>query len=406
MKTHFQKMLVGASLLSGLSSAALAGQREFQELCEKRKEQTAIARATDVIVRELTGPFGVDKVDCAEAAAKAMTVEELNLPGSTFHYYRVSDLTPFVHLQKLKTLSLESQKIQDLTPLLQTKVKSLDLLRAEVDLSPLEQMPLETLAVTVNAEYPLKHLPQTLRNLRISIESSGAPRFFVGDLNGRTFYSLAIEAFGFTDSNGNRGKLEIEGLDRVGRAHLQLEGVKVGAEDIGISFTRSLVLKNVEIMNVELLKLNLDTYSVVIQNSGLKNVDFLKTIPGSMYLMHLDLSGNDFSAQEALIGLKEVPRLESLILRESKVTYMREISNLFRLKRLEITKARSLSFLLIEDLRHLEKLIVEESGLSHFDSKEGTFPKLKELSLRRNLFSTARFINSHTMPNLVKLDIS
>ncbi len=401
--------VLGIVLSALVSQSAFAGVAEFAALCKRTDLPEQTKATVEALARFATGPFNSRKVDCDQAAKKLAGLKEVDLPGHTFHYYFVHDLSPIALIDHLESVDLGQQDgVKDLSPLASMKnLKHLGIAGTGIrdrDLEQLKHVPnIRSLSVSAGDNTPVWELLR-LRNLnrldlQVGSRDGSATRVDVSPLRSLYINALTIQG-GYIGSSSNAEVAGIGTLANLGS--LDVRGVNLNAKDIaGLQNLRSLIFQGGEssrISNTGALGQLTLLSSMTIVHAQLRDVGFLRTLKN---LESLSLSSNEIADASPV---SELIKLKSLDVSYNRIGADFAFANLFRLKSLNISGNQMGSL----DLRPFRNLEILRSGGNHvsFMYFEGVYPQLKEIDLSNNNLRDVAQFKSSALPAIETLNLN
>jgi internalin A len=411
-----RNILVTSAVIAG--APAYGTVEEFIELCSVSNLPEATLVTIDTLKKFVNG-WEHEQLNCADLAAKLQTHKALDLPGMTFHYYTVSDLTPISLLDWIEELEISGQQPATLEPLQRMKnLRKLDIsgfrgeqyviaslteltsLSISLDgpnnqiglITPLSK--LKNLSVHfVGGKYNLSVLPQSIESLSVS----GAG---LKSLRGiETLYLLNELHLQGLKMRSLRG---IDGLPQK-----QIEKLTISGSEIG-DFSALGHLENQSVLSITYS--NLTDISFISKMTALKDVDLqfnkinnLSPLAEVRWIENLNLGSNQISSSSPLDNLTY---LKTLYLNHNFLPFIR-LGNWPRLEVLELTK---------NNIGHGPQLSmqpwqyqIKELGLSMnelrvLDSEVAKIQTIKTLGLMENRLANVEAISKLT--NLEVLNVA
>ena len=296
---------------------------EFIRICENAPHFPERLQTLAALQKNAAAKFADAPLSCSELGARLQKTKKLYLPGHTFHYYKVPDVSPIAALDWLEDLSIPAQQVNSLGPLQNLKkLKRLDITDVQADLSFLAALPvLENLRFTARRQDPL----DVLRFLPLkSLELSTAEEGVVLRALPYSLTQLKIQ--------GN-GVIDYAGLENLHLKEISLSGIKVA--DFSWLKGSKYTLEKAHIENSQVADLRaLSECSRLNQlefiSSGLTLLDFLERMHS---LEILDLKSNLITDVHPLQNLRN---LKKLSLYDNRISEASSLTELFKLEDLDL----------------------------------------------------------------------
>lgn len=399
------KQLLGIALVLGLAAPALGSEKGFLEICELAEEVPGIAATVNSLKKMAVG-FKRKTLTCQELYAEVKDKTDLQLPGHTFHYYDVRDVSLLAQLEKVTTLNLRHQKLEYLQPLANlTGLRSLDITGVKTDIAVLRDLKLTELKMTPSTSLPmdilsflpleslelqavepgshLGMLPYSLRRLKIEgreiSDLSAVSRISLSDLQ---LFGAPVRDFSFLkNSITTLRTLRVFGAEGVDPKELgRLQQIR-NLEMIACKLTSTDFVKNLR--TLETVNLGQNELNETFGFASLVN------------LRKLDLQHNSISDARALLDLF---KLEELNLSSNRF-YNFDMGYLERLKKLDLSdnQLALLNLHAVDDAEYrLESLMLSNNRLSDVRAGLKPFKRLKELGLTSNKLMTTTGLETLT----------
>jgi Leucine-rich repeat (LRR) protein len=380
-----------------LSRPGYSGIAEFVQLCEAPGLQEGTRSTFKALSKMAFNTFFEDEpIDCKALGAALQKVKAIHLPGQTFHYYFVADLSPVALLDHVRELNIEDQKVWSLDPLRDMRLESLNIKGIHRQLGFLSRMDdLKSLTLTAYSDSALDLLSVLNRLERLEIETIASE-----PVDFRTvppmLKNLVMEGSGFRDVKA-LGQLSLESLDMNGVSLRDLKWLSNSSNRLKFITVFGGAIADVsEIGNLKALR------SLRIESTPLKDIAF---VAGARGLEHLTLRRNgfwDLGPVAQLQNLKELNvggnfisdagptsqlfKLEKLELRSNRL-YRFSMGYMERLKVLDLIENK-LQYPPIADVGdaqyRLEELYLSRNEMRSLDTQLGRFTNLKILALSGN----------------------
>lgn len=394
------------------ASVAFATAAQFVDLC-KTEILPEDTQTTFTTLKRFAFGFEVQDPTCEELVTELQKLTSLSLPGQSFHYYDIPDLTPISLLDWVVDLSIPSQRVESLRPLSRMNLTRLDVSGISADHSVLSSLTnLKDLSMTFNDG---EAHPAVIQNLDLDRLTA---YFSEGSLD-LSYLPISIQTLNLT----GQGLKSLNGLGQLYRLDsLNIEQVKLknlSALESIRSRRLNLTIRSSEIASFAAIKHLKYQTELAIQYTNLKDLTFLSSLTelrkleldfnkiqdvsalsSLKHLELLNLGSNEIGSQ--IVGLEGLVNLRSLYLNHNRISYLR-LGNWPKLEVLELTK----NYLLHGPQLSMEpsQYRIKELGLGLnelrvLDAEIGKIKTIQVLGLSRN-----KLINLDAVSNLENLRI-
>lgn len=382
-----------------MSAQAFAGAKEFQALCERSDLPRATRITIDSMKKYAGEPFTHQTMSCAEAGEKLNAMTEISMPGMTFFYYFVEDISPFALLDNLRELGISNQdKIYDLSPLAGTKIETLHLIGTGVrnNLEQLEALPnLKNVSLTVSPETPIWELSRlNLRSLHLNTTVPDGSQN--KDINLQPLRELnQLETLSIVNhSTRIHGLGQLMSVRSLTTSMMELDGRTLARMQLS-----KLEVERGTLHNPQALK-DMPFITVLSLNElDIQDISFVRNLTK---LTDLSLPKNKIRDASPIAGLLE---LRILDLSNNQIQFLDSLRNLFRLRTLNLA-ANQLSYTLdLSTLVSLEKVDVSYNHLMELQTRDAILPKLKEINMNGNSVRAVDFLKASALPAIESLSL-